>query len=781
LVFTWSLKMRKIITVLVIGVLLLNAGCFKQPAQTTTPDSTSPTSATISVTPVTPPSKGDWTVTKQQIVEDKTISLNGNLILKKGSSLTLRNVKLVLNCTYNGEYGISAEPGSSLFIYGCVITAADLEHHFSFTVEGSAFEMINSELHGSGWGHDDPEKMIKVPYGTLKQEFALWISTNGALIEGNVITDNSGVVALEGSKSRVVNNKLHSNTGIPILVYGGEEQIIGNQIEHSIPAGTYSPCIALYGGGDNLVDDNQLSSSPQGGSGMLSGIAVGNYASHSFNNKIINNKISNLPSTGIILGQGSEISSNNLIMDNVLSQLGECGMCVHGSSNKIDGNIIDSCQTGIDLTYSYGNVISNNDITVIGNRIPESPDKALMEPCDAIRMSHCSNNFIVNNEISDAGYSGILMWGLSNNNIVEGNRIFSSYHGIFILYSSDHNRVTGNEIVSTISESIMLDDSSQNLIFSNNFIDCGALPYDTGINTWDDGHKGNYWSTYMGKDANEDGVGDQPYGISTSSLDNYPLKQPISIQPVTVATPKPVSNPGPITETRINHSEEWKDKTIVLDSNLTINSGCTLTITNVTLHLGSEEHAVMVFIESGGGLIIDNSTINDTERGYGCMFMAGKGSAFTMRDSRWQGMICMWWDEGFFIFADNVTIENCFFKRVNIKLIGTSGARIVNNTIEDTISPISLYGSSNCVLDNNVIRNCVGTAIGLNGSYGRGSESGSNNNSVQNNLVSNSWSYGIIVGAGSGNIVNRNQIENVTSMPLLVVEDNNVVKDNIIK
>jgi parallel beta-helix repeat protein len=773
--------MNKKLLIIVCATVLLLAGCVRQPAQITNPDSSNFTTSTLSTPLTMPPQKGDWVITQQLAFEDRTINLNGNIILKKGASLTFKKVALIFNCTRNGEYVFSAEPGSSLYIYDSVITAVDLGQRFSFCVNSDTFELKNSELHGSGWVPDDPAVMIKVPRDQLKRQFGLWVSTNGAVIDGNILSNNGGVIALEGSKIRVSNNKLSSNTGIPILVYGGEEQIAGNQIEHSIPAGTHSPCIALYGGDDNLIEANQLSLELGGQTGMLSGIAVGHYASHSFNNKIVNNKINNLPSSGIILGQGTEISSNNLVLDNVLSQLGECAMSVHGSSNKIDGNTIDSCPTGIDITYSYGNVISNNLIHKIGSDYAGT-EKNLMDPFNAIRMSHSSDNFIINNEMSSAGFSGIFMWGISNDNTIQGNRISLFNHGISILYSSTRNMVNGNEIKSTISNSVLIDNASGNLVYGNNFIDCGALPNDLGINTWDDGHKGNYWNTYTGKDTNGDGVGDQPYGISTSNLDNYPLKQPISIQLVPVVTPKIVPNPGPVTETRIIHSEEWKDKTVVLDSTLTINSGCTLTITNAKLQLGSEDHAVMIYIESSAELRINSSVINDTERGYGFLFMAAKGSTFAMKDSQWQGMISQWWDEGFYIFADNVTIENCFFKRAGIKLIGVSGAKIVNNTIEDTISPISLFDSSNCVLDNNIIRNCVGGAIGLNGSYERGSESGSNNNSVQNNLVRNSWSYGIIVSAGSGNIVRRNQIENVTSTPLWVIENNNnTLKDNVIK
>jgi hypothetical protein len=69
--------------------------------------------------------------------------------------------------------------------------------------------------------------------------------------------------------------------------------------------------------------------------------------------------------------------------------------------------------------------------------------------------------------------------------------------------------------------------SEENMFFHNNLINNAEqvrLYSYTGQNTWDNGCEGNYWSDYWtGVDLDLDGIGDKPYVIGQSNIDNNPL------------------------------------------------------------------------------------------------------------------------------------------------------------------------------------------------------------------------------------------------------------------
>jgi len=664
---------------------------------------------------------GKWIVTQEQTIENEAIILNGDLTVKDGGSLTLTNVTLKLNCDYDGQYRITVETGGSMFINRSNITAADLEHRFAFIVRGDAFVMRDSELHGCGWGREGKDQGIPEPAPVSHDAegwsvAGLFIETDRAVIESNLISNNFAALVLEGTGITVKSNNINSNDFNPISVFGSDTYIGDNVIQHSAPSG-WGRCIDLHDGHNNAIVNNTLSGEGEGG-GVVSGIHVAN----SWGNIIENNTLTALNGFGICLGVAVFISSNNTVANNTIS-VGEFGIAVHGGTNRIEGNSIVGASTGIDLTYSYNNLLANNSLSEVG------------DDHHGIRLCHSSNNIIINNEISSVDSSGIYMWRSSKNNTIQGNTISSSQQGILILHSSDGNKISGNMISSTPS-GIILDASFGNMIHGNNFIDSGER-HDNGDNRWDYDGKGNYWSDYVGQDRNGDSIGDEPHSIQPGGIDNYPLMKPAALEPAVAPKlgPIPFEELPPFID--ISGEEVWENQTIVLETELNIQDGGELTLRNVTLILGSESHAGHIRIKPGGSLHIYQSKITDIETGYGGRFEAEEGSTFVMRGSQWHGVYYSWWNEGFEIYADDAIVTNNTLTGVSIMLIRVSGAYVGNNTILNSLCPIILMGSTNSTIENNTISKSLYTAIVLTHSYGGAKDESTNNLIYHNNFLDN--------------------------------------------
>jgi len=59
--------------------------------------------------------------------------------------------------------------------------------------------------------------------------------------------------------------------------------------------------------------------------------------------------------------------------------------------------------------------------------------------------------------------------------------------------------------------------------FANNSLQADV--YQSYNNAWDTGFEGGYWDSYKGLDENGNGIGDVPYVLDESNLDNNPLMQ----------------------------------------------------------------------------------------------------------------------------------------------------------------------------------------------------------------------------------------------------------------
>jgi len=120
-----------------------------------------------------------------------------------------------------------------------------------------------------------------------------------------------------------------------------------------------------------------------------------------------------------------------------------------------------------------------------------------LEGNDLVVLDSCSRCLIKNNTINGACYDGMVL--INSNNILICNNIIShNGYGIDFENFGSPNK--------------------ENTIFHNNFEDNYRQISGGTSGYFYENFEGNYWSDYTGKDANQDGIGDTPYGE-----DLYPL------------------------------------------------------------------------------------------------------------------------------------------------------------------------------------------------------------------------------------------------------------------
>ena len=281
-------------------------------------------------------------------------------------------------------------------------------------------------------------------------------------------------------------------------------------------------------------------------------------------------------------------SSNNNIRGNDITA-NTCITLDSSSGNSISGNnITNNGGWGIKLGSSSNNTVSENNIANIFTGIP-------WEPWFGIWLAGSSFNTLSQNDIANE------IQGVSLMNFPASVADGSSFNTV------SENNITDNEygIVLGIwwSDYMTIGNCSNNAISHNNFIgNYQQVLSGSSTNVWDNGYPsgGNYWSDYNGTDVRQgpyqnetgdDGIGDTPYVIDATNLDNYPLMNPFGPLDITVTSltsAKTVIGQGytglvDVTFENLGNKIEAFNATVCANATCIFSEQITLAMTNCTV------------------------------------------------------------------------------------------------------------------------------------------------------------------------------------------------------
>jgi parallel beta-helix repeat protein len=354
---------------------------------------------------------GDWAIADTKTHSDIAVALNGSILVYPTGNLTIRNVTILFNNSFKGEYGIEVMPGGELYVLDndddqmttydqSNITAIDIDYNLFFTVKDSKLVMRNSKLSNCGsnkdltysqWGWTDAIQVISKgeqwtrglyvtgsgPNVTIENNnmtdnfISIFLDgTTGTNIAGNVFTDNIFGIYLNNSElNRIEGNSFDNNQGYPIFVFNsGNNTISSNNIKN--PDNTINAGIFLYNQGcyGNIVINNTISQGDYGinlnqvgyyniiSHNSLSGQNTGIALFYSYGNTFLNNSYNDTENSGFF----HSYSHHTIISGETLT-FSNNGYYISSSDNVSisDTSIANIQNYGIRISFSK-DILSNN-------------------------------------------------------------------------------------------------------------------------------------------------------------------------------------------------------------------------------------------------------------------------------------------------------------------------------------------------------------------------------------------------------------------------------------
>jgi parallel beta-helix repeat protein len=367
-------------------------------------------------------------------------------------------------------------------------------------------------------------------FGTVVKIIAEGVTISGFTITKSGNNPNNAGILIHTPYNTIVNNNIVNNKYFGIYIIEGSNNII---YHNNIFSNAYQAFDAVAGStwdggyptGGNCWSDYEGTDANEDGIGEIP-YPTGNSSADRYPLMHPYGSVYNDDTREIFLTiQGAINDANTLDGHSIIVHEGTyyehlfVSKSVSLSGFPNDDCVIDGRSTGDVLTISADNaqveffkiqhsgtdqqnagvVVNGDGCSILKNVIYKNFQGVVLK-------QSTKNTQILDNKISDSGWSGIIL--------------NPGCTGTFIL---------GNTIADNFYAGLGITDASNNFIYHNNFKTNRHQAYDDATNIWDNGSisGGNYWSDYTGSDENGDGYGDTPYAIPEGiNTDEYPLMEP---------------------------------------------------------------------------------------------------------------------------------------------------------------------------------------------------------------------------------------------------------------